>query len=77
MRTYEDGYNQAYKDYNEERKHKSKEDALVKLWNSFAWGLVGFQCKGKKEYKVIKTRYDRGYEQALKEIEGEENEKID
>ena len=75
--TFEDGYNQAYKDY-------EKNPDIERLFNDYAWSLKGFWFHNPKarpmynfidgveeknnDYKVIVTRYDKGYEKALNEI---------
>lgn len=67
MKTYEDGYNQALKDY-EELKRNKHESIYQELFISHAWSLKGFwytKKNGERDYKVIITRYDKGYERAL------------
>ena len=74
--TFEDGYNQAYQDF-------KKNPNIEKLEDDYAWGLKGFwfhnpkarplyDMDGKEEknndYKVIVTKYDKGYRKALDEI---------
>lgn len=78
MKTYEDGYNQALKDYEElkrsdqKRKKRSRKMIVYELSISHAYSLKGFwytRKNGERDYKVIVTRYDKGYEQALKDKE--------
>ena len=76
MATYEDGYNQAYQDF-------KKNPDIEKLVDDYAWGLKGFWfhnpkarhlygLDGKEEknndYKIIVTKYYKGYRKALDEI---------
>lgn len=75
--TFEDGYNQALKDY-------KKNPDIDELLNDYAWGLTGFWFHNPKarprydiygneiktnDYKVIITKYDKGYKKALDDIE--------
>lgn len=75
--TFEDGYNQALKDYKEN-------PDIDKLLNDYAWNLKGFWFHNPKarprydiygneiktnDYKVIITQWDKGYKQALEDIE--------
>lgn len=67
MKTYEDGYNQALKDY-EKLKQSNHEVSFSELTLNHAYSLKGFwytKKNGERDYKVIVTRYDKGYEQAL------------
>lgn len=75
--TFEDGYNQALKDY---ESNKNLEDLAM----THAYGLKGFWFNNPKkppsydlwgnksktnDYKIIVTQYDKGYEKALDDIE--------
>lgn len=75
--TFEDGYNKALKDYEEN-------PDIDKLLTDYAFGLTGFWFNNKKEkpmydiygnetkyndYKVIITQFDKGYKKALDDIE--------
>lgn len=74
--TFEDGYNQALKDY-------EKNPNLEDLDYNFRYGLKGFWFNNpkkpkdynlfgeetKNDYKVILTQYDKGYRKALDDIE--------
>ena len=74
--TFEDGYNQAYQDF-------KKNPDVDKLLYDYALGLTGFWFHNPKarprydiygneiktnDYKVIVTKYDKGYRKALDEI---------
>ena len=75
--TFEDGYNQALKDYEECKD-------IEKLWDWFSYSIKGFWFHNpkkkdhydiygnyvyKNDYKIIITRYDKGYKKGLQEIE--------
>ena len=73
MKTYEDGYNQAVKDY-EELKKRNHEVSFSELSVKHAYSLKGFwytRKNGERDYKVIFTRYDKGYEKALMDLEAQ------
>ena len=76
-KNFEDGYNKALKDYEECKD-------IEKLWNEFSYSINGFWYHNPKEkpsydiygnelkhndYKVIITRYDKGYKNGLQDIE--------
>lgn len=76
-KTFEDGYNQALKDYEECKD-------IEKLWNEFPYSINGFWYHNPKkpayydmygdyvhnnDYKAIITRYDKGYKKGLEDIE--------
>lgn len=66
-RTISDGYNQAIQDY------KTNQN-IDELYIDFAYKLKGFWYYNKKtkekDYKVIETKYDKGYWQALEDLKG-------
>ena len=79
-RTYEQGYNQALKDY------ETNKD-IEELRMIHAWSQTGFWYHNPKmppmlsdptsknnDYKFITTRYDKGYFKALEDIEKKEQE---
>ena len=71
--SYEDGYRRAQEDIAFEKFHYGGdiEDVVLRLSSNHSLGLIGFYIHGGKDYKVIVTRFDRGYMAALKDAEKE------
>lgn len=80
--TFEDGYNQALKDYESNKN-------LEELWLNHCYSLKGFWFNNPKkppsydlwgnkiktnDYITIVTRFDKGYEKALQDLEKKEQQ---
>ena len=74
MTNYEDGYKQAEKDYKDIcNTDCSFDEAKDKLWSNLICHQTGFfytNKRGKRDYKIITTRFDKGYEKALIKLVG-------
>lgn len=70
--TFEDGYKRAVADVKSEMNRRGAEmsEIIEKLGLDAAYSLPGFFCNSHREYKVIETRFFKGYMAALKDIEG-------
>lgn len=69
MRTdYKSGYEKAFEDF---KKETETDNILMELWTDYAYRLTGFwyNKNGKQDYKVIVTKFDKGYADGLKDIE--------
>lgn len=65
---YELGYEKAFEDF---KKATDTDTILMGLWMDYAYRLTGFwyNKNGKQDYKVIVTKFDKGYAKGLEDIE--------
>jgi hypothetical protein len=78
--SYEEGYARGKRDVYEERlccPEKSIDRIVRELQLDAAYRLPSFYCYNQQTYRVIITRYHRGYIDALTEAQMREKEKTD